>query len=54
MVHNGKSYIPVLVTQDMIGHKLGEFAATKKKFIYRSVLHALLQLVARLILVSLE
>jgi len=35
MVHNGKDYIPVTVTQDMIGHKLGEFAHTKKRFIYR-------------------
>ena len=35
MVHNGKDYIPVLVTQDMVGHKLGEFAITKKRFTYR-------------------
>ncbi|KAI6030122.1 mitochondrial 37S ribosomal protein RSM19 [Pisolithus marmoratus] len=27
MVHNGKDYIPVTVTQDMVGHKLGEFAS---------------------------
>jgi small subunit ribosomal protein S19 len=25
-VHNGKSFIPVLVTEDMVGHKLGEFS----------------------------
>jgi hypothetical protein len=37
MVHNGKDYIPVLVTQDMVGHKLGEFAVTKKKFTYKCV-----------------
>ncbi|HEY9134323.1 MAG TPA: 30S ribosomal protein S19 [Pseudomonadales bacterium] len=28
-VHNGKQHIPVLVTEHMIGHKLGEFAATR-------------------------
>ena len=35
MVHNGKDYIPVHVTQDMVGHKLGEFAITKKRFTYK-------------------
>jgi small subunit ribosomal protein S19 len=29
-VHNGKEHIPVLVTEDMVGHKLGEFALTRK------------------------
>lgn len=29
-VHNGKIHIPVLVTEDMVGHKLGEFSLTKK------------------------
>ena len=29
-VHNGRVHIPVLVTEDMIGHKLGEFAHTRK------------------------
>jgi len=28
-VHNGKSFIPVAVTEDMVGHKLGEFAPTR-------------------------
>lgn len=28
-VHNGRKFIPVLVTEDMVGHKLGEFAATR-------------------------
>lgn len=37
MVHNGKDYIPVQVTQDMVGHKLGEFAITKKRFTYKCV-----------------
>ena len=29
-VHNGKEYIPVYVTEDMVDHKLGEFALTRK------------------------
>ena len=29
-VHNGKEFIPVYVTEDMVGHKLGEFALTCK------------------------
>lgn len=29
-VHNGKAHIEVLVTEDMVGHKLGEFSPTKK------------------------
>jgi small subunit ribosomal protein S19 len=29
-VHNGKSFIPVFVTEDMVGHKLGEFSPTRK------------------------
>jgi len=28
-VHNGKSFIPVFITENMIGHKLGEFAPTR-------------------------
>lgn len=28
-VHNGKSFINVFVTEDMVGHKLGEFAPTR-------------------------
>jgi len=28
-VHNGRKFIPVLVTEDMVGHKLGEFASTR-------------------------
>ena len=27
-VHNGKEHVPVYVTEDMVGHKLGEFAPT--------------------------
>lgn len=29
-VHNGKTHIPVFVTEDMVGHKLGEFSLTRK------------------------
>lgn len=28
-VHNGQKHIPVLVTEDMVGHKFGEFAPTR-------------------------
>jgi small subunit ribosomal protein S19 len=28
-VHNGKNFIPVLINEDMVGHKLGEFAPTR-------------------------
>lgn len=29
-VHNGKTHVPVFITEDMVGHKLGEFALTRK------------------------
>lgn len=28
-IHNGRQHVPVFVTEDMVGHKLGEFAATR-------------------------
>ena len=28
-IHNGKAHVPVLVNENMVGHKLGEFAATR-------------------------
>lgn len=28
-VHNGKKFVPVFVTEDMVGHKLGEFSPTR-------------------------
>ncbi len=28
-VHNGRLHVPVLVSEDMVGHKLGEFSATR-------------------------
>lgn len=29
-VHNGKEFVPVYISEDMVGHKLGEFAVTTK------------------------
>ncbi|MFZ4577995.1 MAG: 30S ribosomal protein S19 [Myxococcota bacterium] len=29
MVHNGKKFVPVFVTENMVGHKLGEFSPTR-------------------------
>ncbi len=28
-VHNGRQHVPVFITEDMVGHKLGEFAMTR-------------------------
>ena len=28
-VHNGKTFVPVFVTENMVGHKLGEFSPTR-------------------------
>lgn len=28
-IHNGRQHVPVFITEDMVGHKLGEFAATR-------------------------
>lgn len=32
LVHNGKTFVEVYVTENMVGHKLGEFALTRKFF----------------------
>ena len=29
MIHNGRSFIPTFITENMVGHKLGEFALTR-------------------------
>ena len=29
-VHNGRMHVPVLITENMVGHKLGEFSPTRK------------------------
>ncbi|KAJ3117522.1 mitochondrial ribosomal small subunit component [Phlyctochytrium bullatum] len=35
LIHNGKDYIPVLITEQMVNHKLGEFAPTRKPFTFK-------------------
>lgn len=30
-IHNGKSFISLKITEDMVGHKFGEFATTRRK-----------------------
>lgn len=30
-IHNGKEFVPVKITEEMLGHRLGEFAMTRKK-----------------------
>ena len=34
-VHNGKTFSKVTITDKMLGHKLGEFVPTRKKFSYK-------------------
>ena len=34
-IHNGNSYTTILVTNEMIGHKFGEFSFTRKKFTFK-------------------
>ncbi|CCU82297.1 mitochondrial ribosome small subunit component S19 [Blumeria hordei DH14] len=34
-VHNGKVYNDVVITENMVGHKLGEFSPTRKPFTYK-------------------
>ncbi|KAJ5832340.1 hypothetical protein N7474_000651 [Penicillium riverlandense] len=34
-VHNGKTYQEVLITEEMVGRKLGEYVATRKRFTYK-------------------
>jgi len=34
-IHNGKTFIKVLVIEEMVGHKFGEFSPTRKKFSYK-------------------
>ena len=35
-VHDGRKHVPVYVTEDMVGHKLGEFAPTRTCLLYTS------------------
>ncbi|GAA5822974.1 hypothetical protein JCM3770_002485 [Rhodotorula araucariae] len=32
LVHNGKQYVPLHITPEMVGHKLGEFAPTRQPY----------------------
>ena len=34
-VHNGKDFQKIFITEEMIGHKLGEFSFTRKKFSFK-------------------
>ena len=34
-VHNGKDFVPILITPEMVGFKLGEFAFTRAKYEYK-------------------
>lgn len=34
-VHNGKRFIPITITYDMVGLKFGEFAPTRSTYIYK-------------------
>lgn len=35
LIHNGKQHLPISITEEMVGHKLGEFAPTRKRFQYK-------------------
>jgi len=34
-VHNGKDYVEIFITDEMVGRKLGEYVATRKRFTYK-------------------
>ena len=36
-VYNGKKFVKIIVNEDMIGHKLGEFSSTRKAFLFKKV-----------------
>lgn len=35
-IYNGKNFIPIKISEEMVGHKFGEFAITRKKPIHKS------------------
>jgi small subunit ribosomal protein S19 len=37
-IHNGKEFLRVQITEEMIGHKFGEFASTRKKTLHKKKL----------------
>lgn len=38
-VHNGKTFIKIKITKEMLGYKLGEFVPTRKKFSFKKKSH---------------
>lgn len=34
-IHNGKNYVELTITEDMINHKFGEFSFTRAKFVFK-------------------
>jgi ribosomal protein S19 len=34
-IHNGKNYSEIIITEDHVGHKFGEFAFTRSKFVFK-------------------
>jgi small subunit ribosomal protein S19 len=35
-IHNGKNFVPLRISEEMVGHKFGEFALTRKKPIHKT------------------
>ena len=35
MVHDGRDFRPIIVTEDMVGHKFGEFVYTRQRYSYK-------------------
>lgn len=35
-IHNGKEYVPLTITEEMLGHFLGEFSLTRKKIVHNA------------------
>lgn len=35
-IYNGKTFIKLIITEDMVGYKLGEFVPTRKKFTFKN------------------
>lgn len=34
-VHSGKAFVPLSITDEMIGHKVGEFVSTRERFVFK-------------------
>ena len=35
LVHDGRDFRPIIVTEDMVGHKFGEFVSTRQRYSYK-------------------